>query len=356
MNPSNAIGQALWASLYVSPRDHGLTMDELVAVLAPLGLKRGEIGDAATHWRPTDNGRLLPRDDAMEGAIFLNNLEHDPRNVDAFQFVVDHFTSLAREYGAQQATSTRDTIVAAAALEGISSHDTDVALASYGVMSAIKAEADRLRPAQGRLGSPRQTANQRRSQAQRRPHYPKLLESVRDVISRRTDGRPRAAEALPAFGEMLQALGHGRFQAWWAQTVSELRQADDARTPTTVCVLAASLVEAALIFIMKRARDLSLGTLAISALSGDDPKRWSINDLIKGAAAGGADAVFDQKTRDMADVLTRTRQRIHAGRLMSDHPVGPIPDLRPEEARDARASLDRVVRAILDWIEKHPAP
>ena len=47
------------------------------------------------------------------------------------------------------------------------------------------------------------------------------------------------------------------------------------------------------------------------------------------------------------------RQRIHAGRMLSDYPGGP-PDVRPDEARDAKATAEQVVRAILDWLQRNP--
>jgi len=46
---------------------------------------------------------------------------------------------------------------------------------------------------------------------------------------------------------------------------------------------------------------------------------------------------------------------IHAGRMLSDYPAGP-PDLRPDEARDAKATAELVVRAVLEWLQKNPAP
>jgi hypothetical protein len=64
--------------------------------------------------------------------------------------------------------------------------------------------------------------------------------------------------------------------------------------------------------------------------------------------------VLDNATRHRADHLAQARQRIHAGRMISEHPSGP-PDLRPEEARDATQTASLVARSILDWLHKHPA-
>jgi site-specific recombinase XerD len=78
-------------------------------------------------------------------------------------------------------------------------------------------------------------------------------------------------------------------------------------------------------------------------------------DLVASAASGGPDAVLDLQTKARAETLIGTRQRIHAGRMLSDYPSGP-PDLRPDEARDARGTAEQVVRAVLDWLGKSRRP
>jgi hypothetical protein len=59
------------------------------------------------------------------------------------------------------------------------------------------------------------------------------------------------------------------------------------------------------------------------------------------------------RARLRADELVRTRQRIHAGRMLSELPQG-APDLRPEEARAAKAMAELVVRRVLDWLTRYP--
>jgi len=147
--------------------------------------------------------------------------------------------------------------------------------------------------------------------------------------------------------------GYGRFQLWWTQIVSEVSRADAQASPVSVLVLSAGLVEAALAFVVKHARDRNLPVFGSRDIE-PDPKRWKIENLIAGAAYGGDEAILDDTTRRRAIALVTTRQRIHAGRLLSDHPSGPVPDLRPEEARDAKAVADLVVRAVLAWLERHP--
>ena len=119
------------------------------------------------------------------------------------------------------------------------------------------------------------------------------------------------------------------------------------------CVLSAALVEGCLTFVVRHAREKDLTVFRSSDFRGD-PKSWKIENLVASAASGGDGAILDAQARARADHLIRTRQRIHAGRMLTDFPSGP-PDLRPEEARDAKATADLVTRAVLDWLRRYPA-
>jgi hypothetical protein len=134
------------------------------------------------------------------------------------------------------------------------------------------------------------------------------------------------------------------------QTVSELRLSSPSTTPVAVTVLAAALVEGALTFIVRHAR--AKGQFQAKDYE-RDPRTWKIDDLVASAASGGPNAILDLQARTRAETLIRTRQRIHAGRMLFDYPGGP-PDLRPDEARDAKATSEQVVRAILDWLQRNP--
>jgi hypothetical protein len=177
---------------------------------------------------------------------------------------------------------------------------------------------------------------------------------VKDVVDRRSDGRPKHAEPLDAFVEELDKLGYGKFRLWWNQTVAELRQTDPNSAPVSASVLAAALVEGSLTFVVKHARDKGLGVLQSKDFA-RDARTWKIDDLVSSAATGGGSAILDHQTRNRAETLIRSRQRIHAGRMISEFPGGP-PDIRPEEARDAKATAEQVVRAILDWLQRFPTP
>jgi hypothetical protein len=88
------------------------------------------------------------------------------------------------------------------------------------------------------------------------------------------------------------------------------------------------------------------------------PRQWRFDELVRGAKSGNpsVDAILDDRTSQRALDLNTARQRIHAGYLIDSVPTGPIPDLRPEEARDALQMVEAVVRGIVDWLGRHPAP
>jgi hypothetical protein len=186
----------------------------------------------------------------------------------------------------------------------------------------------------------------------RRPNRERVYPIVKDVVARRTDGRPIHAEPFAAFADQLRFLGYGHFRMWWVQTAAELKCSSSENRPLSVCVLAAALVEGALTFVVKHARKLELAVFRSSDFE-RDPRTWSINALVASAATGGPTAILDGPLKARAEILCRTRQRIHAGRMLSDFPAG-MPDLKPEEARDAKATAELVVRRIVEWLVTYP--
>jgi hypothetical protein len=124
-----------------------------------------------------------------------------------------------------------------------------------------------------------------------------------------------------------------RFAFGGAQIVAEIRRANPNTSPVCVAVLAAALVEGSLTFVVRRARELNLRVFASNDFD-RPPQTWRLDNLIASAATGGEAAILDVATRHRAESLLRTRQRIHAGRMLQDFPDGPA-DLRPEEGREA---------------------
>jgi len=86
-----------------------------------------------------------------------------------------------------------------------------------------------------------------------------------------------------------------------------------------------------------------------------DPKGWSLQYLIQ-QGKKGTDPLFDGKLAERALRLNELRQRIHLGRYwFVGSNRGDRFDLRPEEAREARETLDQILRELIRWLELHPA-
>jgi hypothetical protein len=335
-----------------------LTYDEVMEVGKRVDFQAGEIGDALQQIAVQQvtilqvQNRLLPdRSTVTMMGIFALREEPDYRNFAALDFVCSELNASIRAEGARNARLERSVVVERAVAQGIPRNDIEAAITIF-VLCQQLIKKDGLLGRNGGQYLPLPSEQQARavgqaiSKAARARAYP----IVKDVIERRSDTRPKHVEPLDAFADELDKLGYGQFRLWWNQTVAELRRGDTQSSPVSVCVLAAALVEGALTFVVKHARKLGLGVLGSKTFEGD-PRSWRIDDLVRSAAAGGDSAILDAAAQQRADGLIRIRQRIHAGRMLSDYPGGP-PDLRPEEAREGRATADLVVRRVLDWLQK----
>lgn len=348
---------ALECSVFVAPTEPGLTVDEIREIGKRAGFLEGELGDAIAqlHMQKRADNRLLPNESVTTTwNIFHFREEPELRNLQAFDFVFSEFNSLIRSIGAAAAQIEHATLVERAAAAGFERHDIEVAITALTLSSQLIQAGTILRRTHSHVYEPLPSEQRARSTGPviRKERRAAALPLVRDVVTRRADGRRRSIEPLDAFAEILKSLGYEAFRLWWQQLVAELRQTHGSTCPVTVCVLAAALVEGALTFVVRHARALGLGVMGSKTFEGD-PRTWRIDDLVASASFGGQSAILDPPTRERADRLIQVRQRIHAGRVLSQHPGGP-PDLRPEEAREARETAERAVRAVLDWLEKYP--
>lgn len=371
MNPFEAgakvasfLKAALECSIYLAPTDPGLTYNELVEVGKRADLQMGEIADAIDQvadiyiGRPDDRLKLRSQDAVML-MLFTGEEEPEYRNSQAFDFVFNQMNAIIRSEGAQNAKIERRVIVERAAIIGLPRHDVEAAITIMLLQEILREKDNVIGFAPGREhfappGAQMQQIRQRQfgRPIRRNDACARAYPIVKDVIARRHDGRPRHAEPLDAFADELDRLGYSKFRLWWAQMVAEFRQSSPQTSPVTATVLAAALVEGVLTFVVKHARALNLGVMGSKTFEGN-PTSWRIDDLVASAAAGKDAAILDTITRQRAETLIRSRQRIHAGRMLSDFPDGP-PDLRPEEARDAHTTAEQVVRCILDWLQRFP--
>ena len=86
-----------------------------------------------------------------------------------------------------------------------------------------------------------------------------------------------------------------------------------------------------------------------------NPRQWKLVKLLEVArqTAGSPELrIVTDELYNRGLLLNGLRQRIHAGCLLGEHPAGPIPDIRPEEVREARHTSEQIVRAILDWLAR----
>ena len=300
--------------------------------------------------------RFMPGPGTYTSWVFYFPEEPELRNFEAFDFVVSALNDRVRADGVANAQLERSVIVERAVAKGIPRDAVEAAITYQLLAEALKEKdgvvrfpnASGVRPLPGE-----QLGNFGQRQAMPKSSRARALPIVKDLIARRTDGRARSAEPLDAFAGQLERLQFGKFRLWWTQTVAELRRCDPSSTPLSAAVLAAALVEGALTFVVKHARSRNLEVFRSKDFDGD-PRSWKIEDLIRSAASGSGSAVLTPQTKARAETLCRTRQRIHAGRMLSEYPAG-VPDLRPDEARDAKGTAEEVVRSVLDWLQRYPA-
>jgi hypothetical protein len=354
----NFLNAALECSIYHAPTDPGLTYDELVEVGKKVGFQEGEIGDAIGHVTTQYWGggqrKIQPKSEGAMWGLFVIRQDPDYRNYEALDLIMSELNGRVRAVGGNAAQVERSVIVENANMKGIPRIETEAAITILLLTGLLTEQDGLLRFRHGVLHLPlpsEQRANAvgapTRSAARQRAY-----DLVKDVIARRTDGRPRHAEPLDAFADALDGLNYHRFRLWWTQTVSEFRRSDTQFAPLSALVLAVALVEGALSFVVKHARSRKLGPF-LSTDFDKDPRTWKIDDLVNSAAAGRDAAIFDAAIKTRVEALVRSRQRIHAGRMLSEFP-NVVPDLRPEEAREAKIVTELVVRRVLDWLQKYP--
>ena len=357
------IAAALECSFYIAPETPGLTQTELFEVGGRLGLEQGEMFDALQEVADVFMGmqateKLLPNRNGhlVHWQFFIFDEKPDYRDIRAFDAVYSEWRSSARAQGAGQVQLERNVVVERAVKAGIPRLAIHAAI-SILVFCEVLTEKDGLLKPKSVYGDivlpSEQVKKNGVMQPMAKPARAATYPVVKDIIARRADGRRLVAEPLAAFASDLENLGYAPFRLWWTQIVAEFHQASRLTSPVTTTVLAAALVEGALTFVVRHARLLNLPAFKSSDFDGP-ANNWKIEKLVASAATGGDAAILDQPTKLRAEGLVRTRQRIHAGRMLTDFPSGPI-DLMPEEARDAVTTAELVVGRVLEWLRKYPA-
>lgn len=352
------IADALLASVLCDPAEPGLTHTELEQIGSRYGLLPGETRDAIAARRISSSRRYVPEQHRAEIDLTWWTEPDDLRSIEAFDFLYSEIDHAARSMGARAVRIPLETLLTRATAAGLNEHDVHVAVACHVLASKLVLTDDTIVPRDvhsfvGHLRKPSQllqhnTAHHDRSRDKWSSEFRRVLEITRDVVARRRDGRPRSAEPIEAFGRLLPSLGHAGYEVWWRQMAAELLRLNPAETPTSYTVLSAALVEAALVFVCSTARERGLALLDDATFQ-KGPKHWSIEQLIRGAKKSTR-PIFDDAIGRRAERVKLLRQRIHAGRFLAENVTPAQLDLRPEEARESRDSLDVILRAIMDWL------
>lgn len=354
----------LLCSIFCAPDDPGLSWDELLQVGTRLGLQQGELSDAmGTFDSVSAAGRFLPPKLRVDIDLLWWTQPDDLRSLDCFDFVYREFIQAARAIGKGRTRIPMETLIARAQAEALDEHGVRVAIGALTLGQKLKNDDGILIPLrfeefrEDRLPSTMLRQNTTNGWSSTTPKWSEdflsILEVTRDVIERRQEGRPKWSEPIDEFGAKLETLGHGEYRIWWRQMAAELRHLNPAETPTAAVVLAAALAEASLVFVCQVARSRGLALVSDNVFE-KGPKEWSFDGLTKGAKRS-TNPIFNDETGRRAERLNRLRQRIHAGRFLASQATGSALDLRPEEARESRESLDTILRAILDWLDNTPS-
>lgn len=348
----------LLASVFADPESPGLSHAELEELAKQRGYGAGELQDAISKCvrnEPTREGRYLPSS-LMAGTRLIDfNKIHagDPRNIEAFKFVCTSFQEAERHAGRDNAKLPRDVLVDRAAQKGLDGHAVQVACASYILAEQIAPQPDRdLLHWRGMYAHPKD--QQRRRVTEHHPVTP-VLGVVRDIVARRTDGRPKSGDPFKAFADKLEQLGYPNNRIWWNQTVREATTLNPLEAPTAVLVLSAALGEGALSFLVRYARKATNGAAFGSNTfdEGQPKKNWSLEALAKAAKHDTAQ-VIDQLLMEQCIRLNEDRQRIHGARYI-DTAVDPTKiATKDHEAEAALQTVKRLVSKIVEWIAAHP--
>jgi hypothetical protein len=298
---------ALECSIFLDPTDPGLTYQEVLEVGKRAGYQAGEVEDAVSrageHY-PHSN-KLITDWNTRQAWWHYTKEEPDYRNFPAFDFVVSELNDRVRADGMRNAQVDRKLVVERAIASGHSRNDIEAAI-TYQVLGGQLTEKDgvlRFPHDSGVRGLPSETLKQlSRAQTYARPVRARAYPIVKDIIERRSDGRPPHAEPLDAFAEQLDKLNYGAFTLWWKQMVIELRRGDTNTSPVAVCVLSAALVEGALTFVVQHARSRNLGVFRSRDFDGP-ARTWKIDDLVSSAASGSDTAILDIPTKSRAEIL-----------------------------------------------------
>jgi len=345
---------AIVASVYADPENPGTTLSELQELAKHVDIGAGELSDyVRSYARNYSEGRYVPNLSFAE-TNFIQRIEPDYRNPEAFDFVLDQLKRIARDAGMAKATMQRDALVALAEAENLRGFDLKVAIVWLAAHSMVAIDGNEVRltmTGSNYVGAVKQTNRHYSDNVRKRPYLDRCLHYLRELRAQADTGRPAAENVLELFDHKLDSIGQGDFRVWWAQVRRELVQADAHNAHLMVTVLSAVLVEGALSLVVKQAQ--ADGRSMTKHLD-TDLKKWRFEHLIQ-LAKSGQDAIFKQHVADRCTRLNEFRKRIHVGALLDGSTWAHRYDARADEATEAKETAKIAIRAILDWVKRGEA-
>lgn len=350
----------LEASIFADPTQPGLTHAEIEELAQRRGYGKAEVfvHVPGSPWR---NGRILPNSGvaSLDLTYFHDECAGDPRNIKAFQWVLDQFEVLVREHGLASARIPLDVLLARAEVNNLNRAEVQAAVTCYTVDEILRLVDGAVLLAKRWATPEEQLAPQGGKQNPSQPNRPHpvgpVLTEVHDIVRRRIDGRALSANAFRAFAETFGGLTGRRI--WWDLQVGEVTTLSPQTHPTMMLVGAASLLEAALVALVPEARRLTNGTAFGSNQFDQPPKHWRLEALLN-AARRQDTGIFNEHNEQLyleALRLHENRQRIHFGRFLSaGNPISL--DIRPHDAESAVQVTRRVLLVMLEWLAAKRAP
>jgi hypothetical protein len=346
----------LCAACIVRPRDPGLTWEELRTIALESGVGAGEYDDdiqavvGGSHVRVhDDDGRLVAGTSAwgvLREGLFAAPEEVRPMR--ALGALADAFDALDKSHGRDH-PKAEDVLFNR--LRDVPKEKFDVAIGLLTAWGALVRSDGGL----VRKGNWARKAHMTEDQDPLASRMLKVRPLVERAFARRGVQPAPSAPPLERFAALARKQGWDGFASWWVLTHAEFRDLSDAHAPTSVCVLAGALLEAALIAIAPAA--IAADQWKRSFLKDKPTDRWNLGELIEQAAVA---QVFTAADANLAKDLANLRNRIHAGKFA---PAGQIGPLSPQyanahEAQLARTHLDRLIDRILVWptVVALPAP
>lgn len=360
---AETIKLGLEATVYESPDAEGLSRREIIELCERFGFREGEILDALGQLQ---NGQkveeffrhdliTLPQDYIYFLVAHFGFKEEDPRNLRLMAGILQCLEKDAKDLGRGNVSISVSTLARRLAEEfQVSEQDVRVHIRLLEKYRCFSISGDYIEKPNQNSCSPKFvesiSAGQREGRRDGR-RFAQIRGTVREIISRRNSGKPISTDPIKAFEEKFDLLKAKPLYAWWNAMVAEWKDLDDRRNSVSVLTLSASLCEGALAFFA--ASGIHSGLTMTQKLP-SDPRQWKLEALISAASTGGTTALLVDPLRQRLVELNERRKALHPGSFIQlSIPLQKVPEIRPEQAVEARSVVHLLLRTIVDWLARN---